>query len=100
MEKTLINRQVESTNTYTTPTETQKQQQDIADSFHSYFAETALHKIDTAITDNNIQVNIYASTPLTKDAYAIQIESWEQLLFDLFDKEISVTNYISYLQES
>jgi hypothetical protein len=75
-------------------------QQDITASFTNYFLETILHKLDTSITEQSININIYASTPLSNEAYDDQVASWEQLLFELFNKEVNTTSYVSFLEEN
>lgn len=100
VEKILINRQYETSNTTTEPTVKQKMQQDITASFTNYFLETILHKLDTSITEQSININIYASTPLSNEAYDDQVASWEQLLFELFNKEVNTTSYVSFLEEN
>lgn len=99
VEKTLINRQYETQTTWVELTPQQKLKKDIQDSFVSYFGETALHKIDVLSTQTHININIFASTPLTKDAYIIQIKNRETLLVDLYNKEIHTNNYITYLEK-
>ena len=72
---------------------------EIHDSYLSYFAETALHKIDVLSTQTHININIFASTPLTKDIYSAQITNREELLVDVYNKKINTNNYITYLEK-
>ena len=99
IDKTLINRQYETQDTTQELTLQQKIQKDIQDSYVSYFAETALHKLDMSSNETSININIFASTPLEKNTYITQINNRETLLFEIYNKEIRTNNYITYLEK-
>ncbi len=101
VEKTLITRQREA-NADVQPllTKNQEIQQAVTEHFKSYFAQTALHKLDVISTNDNMTINIFASTPLSTESYDKKIAARKQILVEIYNKEIRTSSYVSWMQET
>jgi hypothetical protein len=97
IDKVVINRQHDTSDENIPLTKNQQIQQDVRESFQSFFSETALHKLEVTSTTQQMQILIEASTPLEQEQFTQHIRSREILLTEIYEKQVATTTYINQL---